>query len=78
MESYPKKRAGRKMKVGKWVFCERTGRSGIFLGYAEDLCVGNKVIVDRDFITEVTRWVRKDKKSWSYRLAEWIMRSRML
>ena len=66
------------MRVGKWVFDERTGRSGIFLGYVEDLAVGNKVIVDRDFVTEVSRWVRKDKKSWSYRLAEWIMRSRML
>ena len=66
------------MRVGKWVFDEHTGRSCIFLGYVDELAVGNKIIVDRDFVTEVTRWVRKDKRTWSYRLAEWIMRSRML
>lgn len=73
-----RRRAGRKMQVGRWVLNQRTGQSGVFLGYTDDLDVDGKVIINRDFLTEVARFVRKDEKSRSRRILEFLLQGRLI
>lgn len=69
-------RPGRKMALGRYVVDTKNGRFGVFIGYCDE-CNG-KVIKDRQDLTALMRYVRKDERSRSHRLLQWLLGTRML
>lgn len=75
LETSTSKIKGRRMRPGRLSFDPVNGSIRIFVGYCEH---GKKVLIDRDDITTLVKWARKDERSTAVRLLKRLLKARIV
>lgn len=67
--------AGRKLKPGKWIIDQKTGKSGIFVGYC-DGCEA-KHFLPKDAMVGMLRYIGSDNAALRTRLLKMLLKDRI-
>lgn len=73
-----RRRAGRKMQRGRLVVDQAKGRMGIFVDYCPDPKCDAKIILDKEDLNDLMRWIKRDEKSRARRILEFFLQSRLI